>query len=111
VAILGVDGTYSVRPEKISVAPANATTASANGEVTAKGTVVEVIYAGPSTRFVVDLDAGARLVALQQNVETSSSEANELRNTPVILRWRREHVVAVPGEVDLASSLGDDVTH
>jgi hypothetical protein len=37
-----------------------------------------------------------RLVALQQNLQTSSSDVNELRNSNVVLRWRREHVVAVP---------------
>jgi putative spermidine/putrescine transport system ATP-binding protein len=94
-AILGEEGTFSVRPEKISVASA-AATATHDGEVTASGTVVEVIYAGPSTRFVVDLDAGARLVALQQNLQTSSNEVNEMRNTQVVLRFKREHVVAVP---------------
>lgn len=110
MAVLGSDGTYSVRPEKISIEPAEASAAPDDGEVTAKGAVVEVIYAGPSTRFVVDLDAGARLVALQQNLETSSSEVNRLRNTQVILRWRREHVVAIPTEAHRAAVPSDDAT-
>ena len=31
------------------------------------GSLTEVVYAGPVTRYVVDLDAGPRLIALQQN--------------------------------------------
>jgi putative spermidine/putrescine transport system ATP-binding protein len=95
-AILGTDGTFSVRPEKISISPADRTAEIRDGDVTANGTIVEVIYAGPATRFVVDLDAGARLIAVQQNLQTSSNDVNKLRNTSVILRWQREHVVAVP---------------
>jgi putative spermidine/putrescine transport system ATP-binding protein len=95
-AILGTDGTFSVRPEKIRLLPAGDGSPTGSDEITAAGTIVEVIYAGPSTRFVIDLDAGVRLVALQQNLQTSSSDVNELRNSNVVLRWRREHVVAVP---------------
>jgi len=58
--------------------------------------VAEVNYAGPTTRFVVDLDAGGRLVAVAQNVRTSSSDVQRMRGTEVVLRWTREHVVAVP---------------
>ena len=36
------------------------------------GTVREVVYAGPVTRFIVDLDAGGSLAAMQQNLTTSS---------------------------------------
>jgi putative spermidine/putrescine transport system ATP-binding protein len=95
-ALLGLDGTFSVRPEKIALDPAAQAAPAGPGEVTAPGRIVEVIYAGPSTRFVVDLAAGAQLVALQQNLQTSSKDVQELRESDVVLRWRREHVVAVP---------------
>ena len=62
----------------------------------ATGRVAEVIYAGPATRFVVDLDAGARLVAVQQNQQTSSADVAACAGKPVRLTWRAEHVVAVP---------------
>jgi putative spermidine/putrescine transport system ATP-binding protein len=44
----------------------------------------------------VDLDAGVRLVALQQNLETTSVDVQSYRDTPVTLRWRRDHLVRVP---------------
>jgi len=95
-ALLGTGGTFSVRPEKITVTAKADATAPADGEVAAAGRVVEVIYAGPATRFVVDLDAGARLVAVAQNLQTTSSDVQRMRDTEVVLRWQRAHVVAVP---------------
>jgi putative spermidine/putrescine transport system ATP-binding protein len=85
-ALLGRAGTFSVRPEKIAI--------TAEG---APGTVAEVIYAGPVTRYVVDLDAGARMVVVQQNQHTGSAGAlSELRGKSVFLSWRTEHVIAIP---------------
>jgi putative spermidine/putrescine transport system ATP-binding protein len=64
--------------------------------LTATGRVAEVVYAGPITRFVVDLDAGPRLVVVQQNQQTSSADVAAMRDRPVRLSWRPEHVVSVP---------------
>jgi putative spermidine/putrescine transport system ATP-binding protein len=91
-AVLGRDGLFSVRPEKIRLVEGDPPA----GEVCAAGRVAEVVYAGPATRFVVDLDAGARLVALQQNQRTSSSDVAGLRGRQVRLCWLPEHVVEVP---------------
>ncbi|WP_433294771.1 ABC transporter ATP-binding protein [Actinoplanes sp. CA-030573] len=85
-ALVGKKGTYSIRPEKISLV--------ADGGV--PGTVAEVIYAGPVTRFVVDLDAGARVTVVEQNQRTSSAALTELRGKPVHLSWRSEHVIEIP---------------
>jgi putative spermidine/putrescine transport system ATP-binding protein len=91
-AVLGRDGVYSVRPEKIRL---DGPPPSAD-EIGAAGHIVEVVYAGAVTRFVIDLDAGARIVAVQQNQHTSSGDVAGLRGKPVRLAWRAEHVVAVP---------------
>jgi putative spermidine/putrescine transport system ATP-binding protein len=87
--VLGLDGVFSVRPEKIHLAdPAEPI---GEGQHGADGTVAEVIYVGDATRFVVDLDAGGRLVALQQNVHRTSSDVLEMRGSRVRLVWRRDH--------------------
>jgi putative spermidine/putrescine transport system ATP-binding protein len=97
-AIIGRDGVFSVRPEKIHMSPADHGPA-ADGEIAATGRVAEVVYAGPTTRFVVDLDAGGtRLVVVQQNQQTSSADVAALRESAVRLTWRPEHVVTVPAE-------------
>jgi putative spermidine/putrescine transport system ATP-binding protein len=94
--VLGKDGLWTVRPEKIRVATEGAAVAA--DEHSAPGTVAEVVYAGATTRFVVDLDAGARLVVAQQNLHTSSSEVSTLRGTQVLLVWRREHEFRLDGQ-------------
>ena len=91
-AVLGHEGTFSVRPEKIHVSTAG----ESLGDVSANGHIAEVIYAGPATRFVVELDAGTRLIALVQNQATTSAEVLALRGAPVRLSWRSEHVISVP---------------
>ncbi len=87
--VLGNEGVYSVRPEKIRIVDTE--TVIGDGGHGADGTVAEVVYVGDATRFVVNLDAGGSLVALQQNSTTSSSDVAALRGTRVRLAWRREH--------------------
>ncbi|MCO8276551.1 ABC transporter ATP-binding protein [Actinoplanes sp. TRM 88003] len=81
-SLTGRDGTFSVRPEKITI-----------GAEGAPGTVSEVIYAGPVTRFVVDLDAGARMVVVEQNRRTGKAQRGER----VQLTWQQEHVIEIGG--------------
>ncbi|MFJ8113990.1 ABC transporter ATP-binding protein [Streptomyces sp. NPDC096132] len=93
--IVGTPGTYSIRPEKIRVLKESAET-DVPGHASAAGTVAEVVYLGDVTRFLVDLDEGGRLTALQQNLETSSEDVAAYRGTRVRLRWHHRHAVAVP---------------
>jgi putative spermidine/putrescine transport system ATP-binding protein len=99
-AVLGRDGVFSIRPEKITLTPVVETPAGHDPEKSPQhlGRISEVVYAGPATRFVVDLDAGARLVALQQNQQTISADVVLLRGRPVVLSWLAEHVIEVPPE-------------
>ncbi len=90
--LLGEEGTFAIRPEKISLNSDR----DGEGDISATGRIAEVIYAGPATRFVVDLDAGARLVAVHQNAETTSQDVQSYRDTPVTLRWHRDHLVRIP---------------
>jgi putative spermidine/putrescine transport system ATP-binding protein len=91
--VLGFDGVFSVRPEKIRIADSIST--PSHGEHSVAGVINEVVYAGASTRFVVDLEVGGHLVALQQNLQTSSMEVHEMRGRNVKLIWRREHETRV----------------
>ena len=95
--VLGAAGVVSVRPEKIRVA-AVADTASPN-EDSAVGIVREVIYVGSGTRFVVDLEAGGQLVALQQNVDGSPDEWMGMRGQSVRLIWNKEYEYQVGSSV------------
>ncbi|MCP9207605.1 ABC transporter ATP-binding protein [Streptomyces cucumeris] len=93
--VVGETGTFSIRPEKIRVLKEDRDggTPDASGAV---GTVAEVVYLGDATRFLVDLDAGGRLTALQQNLETSSEDVAAYRGSRVRLQWQPRHTVRVP---------------
>jgi len=92
-AIVGDDGTYTVRPEKIQISdPASV---PGPGEASALGTIREVVYLGPDTRYIVSLDAGGELVVTQQNLETSSMEALSAKGRAVRLTWKRQHNLPV----------------
>ncbi|MFE7955987.1 ABC transporter ATP-binding protein [Streptomyces sp. NPDC057413] len=93
--IVGEPGTYSIRPEKIRVLK-EADGADEPEHSSTTGTVAEVVYLGDATRFLVDLDTGGRLTALQQNLETSSEDVAAYRGSRVRLQWHRRHAVHVP---------------
>ncbi|GAA3898619.1 ABC transporter ATP-binding protein [Streptomyces lannensis] len=95
--VTGTAGTYSIRPEKIRVLKESAI-ADEPEHSTATGTVAEVVYVGDVTRFLVDLDAGGRLTALQQNLDTSSEDVAAYRGARVRLQWHRRHAVQVPAD-------------
>ncbi|XVV10299.1 ABC transporter ATP-binding protein [Actinoplanes sp. CA-131856] len=93
-SVFGRDGAYAVRPEKLIL--------NGGGEAGVPGTVAEVIYAGPVTRFVVDLDAGARVTVVEQNRRTGTAALAEMRGKRVRLTWHEEHVISVKENADAA---------
>lgn len=64
--IVGRTGTFTVRPEKLEVQQDLARPVD-DDRLSAEGVLAEVVYAGAVTRYVVDLDAGARMTVLTQN--------------------------------------------
>ncbi len=96
--VLGENGVFSVRPEKILLRHPDEPAPAAEGETCeAKGTVREVVYLGSATHSVVDLDAGGRLTVLRQNLESSIDHALAHRGEDVVLTWQRAHVVTLGG--------------
>ena len=91
--VIGSDGVFTVRPEKIRLGdPAEDV---APDEASATGTVEQVVYVGPDTRYIVALDVGGVLVVTQQNLRTSSMEALDAQGRPVRLIWKRHHVLSL----------------
>jgi putative spermidine/putrescine transport system ATP-binding protein len=91
--LVGEDGLFTVRPEKIRLGEPGA--AVADGEVGADGTIRNVVYLGPDTRYIVALDAGSELMVTQQNLHTSSMEVLAAQGRPVRLVWKRQHMLRV----------------
>ena len=71
---------FTVRPEKIRVLLGQ----DGEGE---PGVVRAAVYLGAVTRFVVALDRGGELVALQQNLEVSSFDVRAMEGKHVRLAW------------------------
>jgi putative spermidine/putrescine transport system ATP-binding protein len=94
-AVLGRDGVFTVRPEKIRLADPEEEAGA--DEHAVPGHVRDVIYLGSDTRYVVALDVGGELVVTQQNLETSSMEALVAHGRPVRLIWKRQHVLSLAG--------------
>ena len=90
-AILGKSGTFTVRPEKIHIGKPQSNMRSA------EGLIKEVEYLGPSTRFLVQLDAGVTLMALRQNSAESSLDVEALRNSRTTLSWEHSNEYQVHG--------------
>jgi putative spermidine/putrescine transport system ATP-binding protein len=95
-AVLGRDGTYTIRPEKIRLAGPDAAVEA--DETGATGRIHDVVYLGSDTRYIVELDAGASLVVTQQNLATSSSEALAQQGRAVRLIWKRQHELRIEGD-------------
>ena len=97
-AVIGREGSFAIRPEKLLIAPAG-DLARADGLMGAEAVLEEVVYGGPVTRYVVALDAGARLTALEQNTGAHQSAAHLRRGERVRIQWNPEHVIDVPESV------------
>jgi putative spermidine/putrescine transport system ATP-binding protein len=97
-AVIGRDGVFTVRPEKIRLAEPSAEPAGDEGS--ALGRIRQVVYIGSDTRYVVALEIGGELVVTQQNLETSSMEALAAEGRAVRLIWKRRHVLSLATSED-----------
>jgi spermidine/putrescine transport system ATP-binding protein len=82
------DGTevhISVRPEKIVL------DGSAGGLVQLAGTIAERVYVGTATQVIVELEGGARVVALEQNTERARADDRWELGDRVTVGWLPEH--------------------
>jgi putative spermidine/putrescine transport system ATP-binding protein len=86
---------FTIRPEKVRLLTAGE---SRDGLVTERGVITGVAYAGPVTRYEVELEAGGALQAVRQNYETSSAEVLEQQGQQVEVGWLPEQAVPVGGQ-------------
>ncbi len=86
--------TFTVRPEKVRFLEAGAP----NGFHTERGTIAEVAYAGPMTRFHIELEKGGRLQVVRQNIDSSPGDDLERKGQEITVGWLPEHSVAVTAD-------------
>lgn len=83
---------FTIRPEKIHLLEVDE---SPDGFHAERGRVDEVIYVGMVTRYLIDLDAGGKLVVIRQNLERPTAHLLDERGRTVTLAWRPEHEYTV----------------
>ena len=86
--VVGRDGSFSIRPEKIQLVGAGELHATSARQ----GTVEAVVYLGSVNHYVVELDGGGTLTVLRQNLHGTSDQALD-RGDRVGLGWADEHVI------------------
>ncbi|NYJ00865.1 putative spermidine/putrescine transport system ATP-binding protein [Nocardioides thalensis] len=95
--VLGVSGSHAIRPERLSLGPADATS-NGTGDLVLRAKVVEVIYLGSANRVHVRLEDGTPVVVLEQS--SGSLPAPEHRGDEVTVRFARADVVALAGDTE-----------
>jgi putative spermidine/putrescine transport system ATP-binding protein len=88
---------FTIRPEKVRLLTAGE---SREGLIIEPAVIAGVAYAGPVTRYEVELKAGGRLQAVRQNYETSSAEVLEQRGKAVDVGWLPNQAVPVGGNTE-----------
>jgi putative spermidine/putrescine transport system ATP-binding protein len=90
-AVLGTEGTFSIRPERIRFV--ESADRVVPGERHAVGSVVDVQYLGAASRHRIALDSGVELVVDEPNAAGASRPE---RGASVVVAWRAEDVARVP---------------
>jgi len=93
--VVGEDGAFVVRPEKVRLEAAETAPAPGDGLCVAPGVVREVVYLGATTSTVVALDAGPTMTVSHPNTDTTIDAALERRDQRVAVTWRRDHLVSL----------------
>jgi len=81
--------TMSVRPERVRLSTPD--DAPGAGDVSLTGTIREVVYTGPATRYLVTADAGVEIIAERPNAEHPASAAAFGRGDRVRVAWTPDH--------------------
>ncbi|MBO0979571.1 ABC transporter ATP-binding protein [Microbacterium sp. SD291] len=93
--LTGDRSTMSIRPERIRLIDRE--DAPEDGEVSLAGTIREVVYTGPATRYLVSTGAGADIIAERPNAHDPSARAALGRGDHVRVAWTPGHAARLPG--------------
>jgi putative spermidine/putrescine transport system ATP-binding protein len=85
--------TFSIRPEKIHLGAENSNIE--NNMIFIDGVVRDVVYLGLFTRYLVEIEGGADLVVVEQNLKTTSMDVLKAKGQKVKLYWQKEHMSSV----------------
>jgi putative spermidine/putrescine transport system ATP-binding protein len=84
---------FTIRPEKIRLSKVGEPAPA--GYHLEGGRVRDVIYLGMVTRYVIDLDAGGTVIAVNQNRESAAGEVLEARGRQIAVAWREDQTFEI----------------
>ena len=93
--ITGSPEMFSIRPEKIHLDPTNSE--PGKDMLCIDGVVRDVVYLGLFTRYLVEIEGGADLVVVEQNLKTTSMDVLAAKGQRVRLHWHNDHINRVGG--------------
>jgi len=85
----GASVRLSIRPEKLFLGE------PAEGRVGVRGTLVESVFKGTVTHYLVEIAPGTRITAVVQNAESPNGAETLSSGSPVQLSWRPEHALVL----------------
>jgi putative spermidine/putrescine transport system ATP-binding protein len=87
---------WSLRPERLTLSPAES---PPPGREHAVGRVVDTVYLGMLTRFIVRLDSGEDLVVVRTNDNAVGESMGPATDERVVVSWRESDAVAMEDAV------------
>jgi putative spermidine/putrescine transport system ATP-binding protein len=93
--LTGSEKMFSVRPEKIHLGATNGK--AEKDMVSIDGVIRDVVYLGLFTRYLVEIDGGADLVVVEQNLKSTSMDVLSAKGQKVRLHWHKDHISRVGG--------------
>ncbi len=94
-ALTGSPDPFTIRPEKIRILEEG--TSAPVGACAARGRIHDVVYLGSHTRYLVELEAGATLTVIEQNLDAAAVDVHAARGRHVLLAWARTQSRPVQG--------------
>ena len=92
---IGSPEMFSIRPEKIRLDVKNSE--PEKDMLCIDGIVRDVVYLGLFTRYLVEIEGGADLVVVEQNLKTTSMDVLAIKGQKVRLHWHKDHINRVGG--------------
>jgi putative spermidine/putrescine transport system ATP-binding protein len=89
--LMGTEDTFALRPEKIHLGRPDAPLLP--DALHADGSVLDVIYLGLYTRYLVQLQTGDLLAVVQQNLETGATDVHASQGQRCRIQWQRQHML------------------
>ncbi len=94
--LTGSSNTFSIRPEKIRIVDIGFSPTS--DMCSLAGTVRDVVYLGINTRYLIEVEGGADVTVVQQNLEATSMDVLSARGNRVQLVWSKSNNRPLVGE-------------